>query len=797
VLFLRSFGSDTASVNLWNQCRRILSSNYETCEESLAVSVQSVGPLVAIGRPGEWLPPLGATRLYVRQNWEQVVAELVAVSQLVVLRIGRTAGLWWEFEHLLTHCDPLMVLIYLPKTDRRAIYDEFRTRTRGLLPHPLPETPGQALFLGFDAEWVPRLLGERGPSVAARLCHWLAGASAPASREALRETLSRAGVRVHRFRLSCAEWGRLLVVTPLLICFYLGWASNAWQDLREFAYEHTYIKTPRVYVVAEVAGMSPREMEVRVATELEMLLSRFPGVSSAESISRWGECVVALELDGKEDADEVSRQAQNALAIKIESLRASVPGLSVHVIPQSDEGLSLILLESDSGISDLPSLDSCGLQDLADEWIKPALMKTKCVASVAPSPLHDSSKRYWIRINPDRMAAYGVTISEIFSALRPQMGRMRRNFARDTELEEVTLRVNDEGQLLRLRDIATVDSMCRPNICYRRCDGHNITAIAVSFALKPGLEMSDIADTLVDLGTQSPHHVRLTAWRARAHEPVILLRPPTSDSRHRDYYVTRAALYVLLEAPEMPDGLGGIVWAEDQAFVLRERGHDSLLDHGSQAQIGQMRELLTAQQRTVGMYMRHVHALRMLWPGEGAQIRMEVTGSALAELRRVAATAAERISSLPGVVDVDIGSTGDTIVTKVDVDKSRSRDFLEFDADEIEVLSRLVGSGELTIPWLFCDNCSVVLQADHFERRERQRETMNLLRLHTRSRNVSFGEIARLSYEPEPREIHRRNGAYCVTISCNAAEGWPWELRRQVRRIAAEISNKTVNVEVR
>ena len=72
-------------------------------EQALArIMEDAVGPLVAVGSPGDTLPPLGAARFYERnfgeggQSWQLFVREMLLRAQLVFIVPGGTAGLGWE-----------------------------------------------------------------------------------------------------------------------------------------------------------------------------------------------------------------------------------------------------------------------------------------------------------------------------------------------------------------------------------------------------------------------------------------------------------------------------------------------------------------------------------------------------------------------------------------------------------------------------------------------------------------------------------------------------------------------------
>jgi hypothetical protein len=138
---------------------------------------------------------VGGVRLYVdEKNWKQLVADMVAAAELVILRIGRTDGFWWEFKHLFKHYNPENVLIYIPKKDRTTLYPYFSLRAKSIIDRPFPDDLGAALFVGFDREWRPQLIRYEGPSWRPLLRRmFLIGSTAPAVLQALAERLKQLG----------------------------------------------------------------------------------------------------------------------------------------------------------------------------------------------------------------------------------------------------------------------------------------------------------------------------------------------------------------------------------------------------------------------------------------------------------------------------------------------------------------------------------------------------------------------------------------------------------------------------
>ncbi|MBV9890126.1 MAG: TM2 domain-containing protein [Rhizobacter sp.] len=105
VLYLRSFADDGAVLlgdpsRLAQRGAALIAP--ASPEQEMATILGAIGPVVAIGKPGEPLPELGAARLYVADDaWQAKVRELMRMARLVVLRIGASPGLIWEIEQAL------------------------------------------------------------------------------------------------------------------------------------------------------------------------------------------------------------------------------------------------------------------------------------------------------------------------------------------------------------------------------------------------------------------------------------------------------------------------------------------------------------------------------------------------------------------------------------------------------------------------------------------------------------------------------------------------------------------------
>ena len=173
VVYLRSFAIDNADEG--TDARATSEELVGMRDEHiLAELFGEVGPVVAIGRPGERLPQLGAARIYFRnEDWQQGIREMLDRSQLAILRVGSSEGFLWEVRNVVANVPAEKVLLYfshrLSDPDLQREYGAFVARTREIFPRPLPPTIGRERFVAFERDWTPRLIGAVEPTTASLL----------------------------------------------------------------------------------------------------------------------------------------------------------------------------------------------------------------------------------------------------------------------------------------------------------------------------------------------------------------------------------------------------------------------------------------------------------------------------------------------------------------------------------------------------------------------------------------------------------------------------------------------------
>jgi hypothetical protein len=103
VLYLRSFHVDKSLARRPFGILRVVSVCTE--EEQLVKALREIGPVVAIGKPGERLPRLGAQRIYVEHaDWQEQIRSWFARAALVVIQVPSepTKGVTWEIDQSLS-----------------------------------------------------------------------------------------------------------------------------------------------------------------------------------------------------------------------------------------------------------------------------------------------------------------------------------------------------------------------------------------------------------------------------------------------------------------------------------------------------------------------------------------------------------------------------------------------------------------------------------------------------------------------------------------------------------------------
>lgn len=125
VLFLRSFRDDQVrlapSHNLLSRVLAGSGKDRRLLDHVVTEELSTIGPVVALGAPGDPLPPYGAARGYFEHSgWQDAVRSLMNDAGLIVLVVDDTAGTWWEVERVVERPELLAKTLFLVHPEHAA-----------------------------------------------------------------------------------------------------------------------------------------------------------------------------------------------------------------------------------------------------------------------------------------------------------------------------------------------------------------------------------------------------------------------------------------------------------------------------------------------------------------------------------------------------------------------------------------------------------------------------------------------------------------------------------------------------
>ena len=229
---------------------------------------------------------------------------------------------------------------------------------------------------------------------------------------------------------------------------------------------------PTVVVTAFYPGANARTIADTVATPIEEQVNGVSGMLYMSSQStNTGSMTLTVTFAQGTDPNIAQVLVQNQVAIALPLLPQLVRQIGVVAQKSSPNFMQLINLVSPNG-----KYDSEYLSNYAEIQIVDPLKRVPGVGNVQPFGLREYSMRVWL--NPDRMAGLGLTVDDVIGAIQTQniqvaagtigappapkgtllqlsvsaLGRL----IRPEQFADIILKTGKNGQLVRIRDVGTV-----------------------------------------------------------------------------------------------------------------------------------------------------------------------------------------------------------------------------------------------------------------------------------------------------------------------------------------------------
>ncbi len=275
--------------------------------------------------------------------------------------------------------------------------------------------------------------------------------------------------------------------------------------------QYPSITPPSVQVTALFPGATAGDVAEAVAAPIEQQLAGLDGLLYYKSIST-SSGVMSLQLffDVERDPDLAAVDVQNAVKLAEPQLPEEVRRQGV-VIAKAQTDIMLVA----SLVSDDPQFDATYLANYAKLNL---IDEIKQIPGVGNARVFgDLDYTMTIRLDPDRMAQLGLTVGDIQAAVREQnatnpagqlgrepappgteitlpvtaLGRLRT----PAEFENVIVRAEPNGALLRVGDVGTVELVSRNADLAGRLNGKPTTPMLVF--LRSGANQLDVRNAFV------------------------------------------------------------------------------------------------------------------------------------------------------------------------------------------------------------------------------------------------------------------------------------------------------------
>lgn len=236
------------------------------------------------------------------------------------------------------------------------------------------------------------------------------------------------------------EWSirnRLFVVMGALLLLFWG----GWQATRTPVDIFPDLTAPSVTIMTEASGMSPTDMENLVTFPIETAMNGAPGVRRVRSSTKIGLSSIIVEFDWGTDP----YLARNIVAEKLQLAKASLPpGVDSPIMAPAASVMGEIMfiaLTSDKH-------DAMEIKKTADFVIRRRLLAVPGVAEVLP--IGGDLQQYQVTLNPERLAAYGLSIDDVTKAVSGSNQNAAAGFYAEGGQEYL---IQGIGRIKRIEDI--------------------------------------------------------------------------------------------------------------------------------------------------------------------------------------------------------------------------------------------------------------------------------------------------------------------------------------------------------
>lgn len=273
--------------------------------------------------------------------------------------------------------------------------------------------------------------------------------------------------------------------------------------------QYPQITPPVVKISASYPGASALTVAQAVATPIEQQLNGTPGMLYMESTSsNSGGFSATVTFDINTDPELAAVDIQNRVKLAESRLPAEVVQNGINVERQSPSQLLTICLTSSD-----PKFDEIYLSNFATLNVLDLIRRIPGVGRVSNIGSRYYAMQIWVQ--PDKLASFGLTVADIQSSLKDQnresaageLGKApvegldittpittQGRLSTVAQFEEIVVRANPDGSLIRLRDVARISLEAQSYNTESGINGENAAVLSV-YTL-PGANAVEVAENV-------------------------------------------------------------------------------------------------------------------------------------------------------------------------------------------------------------------------------------------------------------------------------------------------------------
>lgn len=270
------------------------------------------------------------------------------------------------------------------------------------------------------------------------------------------------------------------------------------------------IVPPSVVVTANYTGANAEVCTKAVATPLERAINGVPGMTYMSTVtSNNGTTIIQVYFKVGVDPDMAAVNVQNRVTTVLDELPEEV--IKAGVTTEKEVNSMLMYLNV---ISSDTTMDEMFIYNFADINILKELKRIEGVGLAEIMGARDYSMRVWLK--PDRLHAYAISTEEVIDAIRAQnveaapgktgesSGKKARplqyvlrytgKLVQPAQYANIILRANNDGSVLRLKDIADVEFGSLDYDMTSMTDGRPSASIMIK--QRPGSNAREVIDNI-------------------------------------------------------------------------------------------------------------------------------------------------------------------------------------------------------------------------------------------------------------------------------------------------------------